>query len=151
MKNFTVKTTCVAAGCLLVACFAMTAQAETTALGGVPVGVNDALLASTRAVNLRQSIVANIPGTGAGAVVPLHAALATANNVRLWDEVVPPMPLPTPTQVSMALPDAPHMTATTSRMPQMSHVSPPALASGMQPTTLSVNAGVGRIPTRLSR
>lgn len=140
-----VKMTCVAMGCLVAACFAVSAQAQAVDMRGVPVSVSDALLASTRAANLQHSIVANVPGIAPVVIAPAHTVAATANNVRLWDEVVPPAPLPKPTQASISLPDGPRMIAA------VSHVAPPALTAGLQPTRLSVNAGVGRMPPRLSR
>ncbi|WP_150612310.1 hypothetical protein [Pandoraea terrigena] len=148
MKMFTVKTTRVAIVCLVTASFTITAQAEITVIGSIPVGVSDALLSSTRAANLQQSIVAFAPGTGAGAVAPLHATVTTANNVRLWDEVIPPTPLPKPTQASMSLPDAPRMIAVVSQIP---HASLPALTAGFRPAQLSLNLGVGRIQSSQSR
>ncbi|WP_150610618.1 hypothetical protein [Pandoraea cepalis] len=144
-QKISVKMTCVAMGCLVAACFAISAQAQSADMRGVPVAVSDALLASTRAANLQHSIVANVPGIAPVAIAPGHAVAATANNVRLWDEVVPPAPLPKPTQASISVPDGPRMIAA------ISHVSPPALAAGMQPTRLSVNAGVGHMPPRPSR
>ncbi|VVE41163.1 hypothetical protein PSO31014_04138 [Pandoraea soli] len=140
-----VKMTCVAMGCLVAACFAVSAQAQAVDMRGVPVSVSDALLASTRAANLQHSIVAKVPGIAPVVIAPAHTVAATGNNVRLWDEVVPPAPLPKPTQASISLPDGPRMIAA------VSHVAPPALAAGLLPTRLSVNAGVGRMPPRLSR
>ncbi|VVE40420.1 hypothetical protein PCE31106_04105 [Pandoraea cepalis] len=144
-KKISVKMTCVAMGCLVAACVAVSAQAQAVDMRGVPVAVSDALLASTRAANLQHSIVANVPGIAPVAIAPAHTVAQTANNVRLWDEVVPPAPLPKPTQASISLPNGPRMIAA------ISHVSPPALSAGMQPTRLSVNAGVGAMPPRSSR
>ncbi|WAL84543.1 hypothetical protein OYT13_09000 [Pandoraea sp. XJJ-1] len=144
-KKISVKMTCVAMGCLVAACVAVSAQAQAVDMRGVPVAVSDALLASTRAANLQHSIVANVPGIAPVAIAPAHTVAQTANNVRLWDEVVPPAPLPKPTQASISLPNGPRMIAA------ISHVSPPALSAGMQPTRLSVNAGVGAMPPRPSR
>lgn len=139
MDRISVKTTRRALCCLAAACFAITARAETIGVGAMPIAVSDALLASTRAANLPRDIVAHIPGAVPAAIAPVNATTTAANNVRLWDEVIPPAPSPKPTQASMSLPGPLPMTAT------VSHFSPPVLASGMRETSLKFNVNLGRM------
>ncbi|VVD83870.1 hypothetical protein [Pandoraea fibrosis] len=154
MIRITIKTTRTAMLCLATACFASAAQADITGVAGVPAIVSDALLASTRAANLQPSVVANLSGITRAGVAPINAtntANATttiANNVRLWDEVIPPAPAPKPTQATMMSPGQPPSAVTAA---SYSSNSPSSLASGLQPASLKVNASAGRIPVGISR
>lgn len=148
MFKITVKTMRSATFSLVAACSAGAAQADMSGLAGAPVAVSDMLLASTRAVNLQQNVVANLSGTPPAVVVPVNTTTTTANNVRLWDEVIPPAPAPKPTQASATLPAQPRPAVTASAH---SPNSPPSLSPGLQTTSLKVNAGVGRVPVGISR
>ncbi|VVD81674.1 hypothetical protein PHO31112_01135 [Pandoraea horticolens] len=151
MFKITVKTMRSATFSLAAACFASAAQADITGIAGVPVAVSDMLLASTRAANLQQSVVANLSGTAPVVVAPVNATTTTANNVRLWDEVIPPAPAPKPTQASATFPAQPHPAVTASAYSANSPNSPPSLASGLQTTSLKGNANVGRVPVGIAR
>ncbi|VVG70588.1 hypothetical protein PAP18089_01550 [Pandoraea apista] len=150
MIRITVKTTRSAMFCLAAACFASAAQADITGGAGVSASVSDALLASTRAANFQHSVVANLSGVAPATAVPVNATNTTttvANNVRLWDEVIPPAPAPKPTQATMRLPGQP---APAVSMSSYSPNSPSSLASGLQTTSLKVNASAGRLPAGIS-
>lgn len=154
MIRINVKTTRTAMFCLVTACFATAAQADITGVAGVPASVSDALLASTRAANLQQSVVANLSGIAPAMVAPVNAtntansATTVANNVRLWDEVIPPAPAPKPTQATMTLPGQPAPVVTAA-----SHASNSAspLTAGLQTTSLKVSTSVGRVLAGVSR
>ncbi|MDM8359608.1 hypothetical protein [Pandoraea communis] len=150
MFKITVKTMRSTTFSLVAACFAGAAQADMTGIAGAPVPVSDMLLASTRAANLQQSVVANLSGATPVVVVPVNATITTttANNVRLWDEVIPPAPAPKPTQASATLPVQPRLAVTASAY---SPNSLPSLAPGLQTTSLKVNVSVGRVPVGIPR
>lgn len=145
MFKITVNTTRSAMFCLAAACFASAAQADVTGIAGVPIAVSDALLASTRAANLQKSVVANLSGAAPAVIAPVNATTVASNGVRLWDEVIPPAPAPKPTQASMTSPGQMRTTVATS------NYSPPSLTSGMQTTSLKVNASVSRMPSGMAR
>ncbi|VVE87972.1 hypothetical protein [Pandoraea bronchicola] len=148
MFKITVKTTRSAMFCLAAAGFASTAQADITGAAGVPVAVSDALLASTRAANLQQSVVANLSGATPAVIAPVHATNTASNSVRLWDEVIPPAPAPKPTQASMT---SPGQLQPAFAVSSYSPYSPASQSSGMQTTSLKVNASIGRVPTGMPR
>jgi hypothetical protein len=147
MFKITVNTTRSAMLCLATACFANTAQADIT---GIPGAVSDALLASTRAANLQQSVVANLSGAAPAGIAPVNATNLASSSVRLWDEVIPPAPAPKPTQASMISPNQPRTTVATSAYAPYSSNASPALASGMQTTSLKANASVSRMPSGMA-
>ncbi|VVD89300.1 hypothetical protein [Pandoraea anhela] len=165
MFKITVSTTRSALFCLTAACLANAAHADVGSAGGiggatggisgagVPTAVSDALLASTHAANLQRSIVTRIGGTGPAAIAPVHAtAITTANNVRLWDEVIPPAPSPKPTQASLAPSQTSAASAPSRTTVSVSSAAPmpqaPQTSSTMVATNLSGN--VGATLTRLA-
>lgn len=145
MFKITVSTTHSAMFCLVAVCFAGTAQADmigAVGIGNAPAAVSDALLASTRAVNLPSGVVTNIGGARAATVAPVNAT-TVANNVRLWDEVIPPAPSPKPTQVSLTLPQPATMVAAPQR-PQMA-------SPGIMAVSLKTNVGAPPMPSATLR
>ncbi|WP_087722812.1 hypothetical protein [Pandoraea sp. PE-S2T-3] len=118
--------------CVAVACITTPAYADSLDVGAVPAAVSDALLNSTRATNAQRTlVVSNVPGGAASAIAPVNATMTTANNVRLWDEVIPPVPSPKPTQAS------------TSNLPRTVVAS---AQSNLQRTSLNINATSSRLP-----
>jgi hypothetical protein len=133
MFKITVNTTRSAMFCLASACLASSAHADLTATGGAPVAVSDAWLAATHAVNLQRSLVGNLGGVAPATIAPVNATQTVANNVRLWDEVIPPAPSPKPTQASLTLPAHPRTTAANPAPVQV------GTAAGLQTTSLRIN------------
>lgn len=148
MFKFTINATRSAMFCLAGACFASSAHADLASAGGLPVAVSDALLASTHAANLQHGLIGNLGNLGGAApatVAPVNAPQPLANNVRLWDEVIPPAPSPKPTQASLALPGQPR-TAAVNPAP-----APVGTAAGLQTTSLRITTGAGRTPAGFAR
>ncbi len=139
MLRINVKTTRSAMFCVAAACFAGSAQADIIGIGVPNAAVSDALLATTQAANLQRSLVTNLSGTAPAAIAPVNSTVTTANNVRLWDEVIPPAPAPKPTQASTTSPGQPRTTFAVAQYPA------PSLSSGMQTISLKVNASTVRI------
>lgn len=130
MSHNFVNTTRTAMFCVVVACFAAPVYADSFDVGVVPVAVSDALLNSTRATNAQRTlVVTNLPGAAPSAIAPLTTT-TVANNVRLWDEVIPPAPSPKPTQASTSMP----RTVVASSQ------------SNLQSTSLNVGASSSRMP-----
>lgn len=142
MFNISVSTTRSAVFCLAAACFASTAQADIVGVGGMPATVSDALLASTHAANISRSLVTSLGNAGPTTIAPVNSTATVANNVRLWDEVIPPAPSPKPTQASLPATAQPRTTMAASSMPQTT--------SGMMATNLKVNAS-GRMGSAAAR
>ncbi|WP_150678646.1 hypothetical protein [Pandoraea pneumonica] len=130
MSYISVSTTRTAMFCVAVACFTAPVHADSFDVSAVPVAVSDALLNSTRATNAQRALVTSLPGAAPSAIAPLTAT-TVANNVRLWDEVIPPAPSPKPTQAS------------TSGMPRTVVASS---QSNLQSTSLNVSASSSRMP-----
>lgn len=148
MFKITVSTTRSAMFCLAAACFASTAHADVIgagAIGSLPATVSDALLAGAR-TNLQRSIVTSIGSAAPTAIAPVQSTTTVANNVRLWDEVIPPAPAPKPTQAAMP---ASAQTRTTVAVAQPM----PQTASGMMATSYKINAGaaMSRMPVGAAR
>ncbi|MGR9585217.1 hypothetical protein [Pandoraea sputorum] len=141
MFKISVSTTRSAVFCLAAACFASTAQADVIGVGGMPATVSDALLASTHAANISRSLVTSIGSAGPTTIAPVNST-TVANNVRLWDEVIPPAPSPKPTQASLPATAQPRTTMAVSSTPQ------PTV--GMMATNLKVNAS-GRMGSAAAR
>ncbi|VVE82022.1 hypothetical protein [Pandoraea sputorum] len=141
MFNISVSTTRSAVFCLAAACFASTAQADVIGVGGMPATVSDALLASTHAANISRSLVTSIGSAGPTTIAPVNST-TVANNVRLWDEVIPPAPSPKPTQASLPATAQPRTTMAASSTPQTT--------VGMMATNLKVNAS-GRMGSAAAR
>lgn len=141
MFKISVSTTRSAVFCLAAACFASTAQADVIGVGGMPATVSDALLASTHAANISRSLVTSIGSAGPTTIAPVNST-TVANNVRLWDEVIPPAPSPKPTQASLPATAQPRTTMAVSSTPQT--------AVGMMATNLKVNAS-GRMGSAAAR
>lgn len=141
MFKISVSTTRSAVFCLATACFASTAQADVIGVGGMPATVSDALLASTHAANISRSLVTSIGSAGPTTIAPVNST-TVANNVRLWDEVIPPAPSPKPTQASLPATAQPRTTMAVSSTPQ------PTV--GMMATNLKVNAS-GRMGSAAAR
>ncbi|VVE45688.1 hypothetical protein PMO31116_04352 [Pandoraea morbifera] len=139
MFKITVVSTRSAMFCLACACIASSAQADVTGAGIPNIAVSDALLATTRAANLQQSVVAHLSGAKPTALAPVNSTLTTANNVRLWDEVVPPAPSPKPTQASNA-PQGQLRTTVAIAQPPTRQFAP-----GMQATSFKVDASTVRV------
>ncbi|WP_147284517.1 hypothetical protein [Pandoraea pulmonicola] len=149
MFKITVNTTRSAMFCLASACLASSAHAELTTTGGVPVAVSDALLATTHAANLQRGLVGNLGGVAPATVAPVNATQTVANNVRLWDEVIPPAPSPKPTQASLTLPSQPRTAAVSPTPVQV------GTAASLQTTSLRVsnvnNAATARMHAGFAR
>ncbi|BET09321.1 hypothetical protein [Pandoraea sputorum] len=141
MFKISVSTTRSAVFCLAAACFASTAQADVIGVGGMPATVSDALLASTHAANISRSLVTSIGSAGPTTIAPVNST-TVANDVRLWDEVIPPAPSPKPTQASLPATAQPRTTMAVSSTPQ------PTV--GMMATNLKVNAS-GRMGSAAAR
>ncbi|AKC70368.1 hypothetical protein [Pandoraea oxalativorans] len=141
MFKISVSTTRRAVFCLAAACIASTAQADVIGVGGIPATVSDALLASTHAANVSRSLVTSIGHAGPTSIAPVNSTATVANNVRLWDEVIPPAPSPKPTQASLPATAQPRTTIAASSMPQ---------TTGMMATNLKVNAS-GRMGSAAAR
>ncbi|AJC17485.1 hypothetical protein [Pandoraea sputorum] len=141
MFKISVSTTRSAVFCLAAACFASTAQADVIGVGGMPATVSDALLASTHAANISRSLVTSIGSAGPTTIAPVNST-TVANNVRLWDEVIPPAPSPKPTQASLPATAQPRTTMAVSSTPQTT--------VGMMATNLKVNAS-GRMGSAAAR
>ncbi|VVE67679.1 hypothetical protein PAN31117_02684 [Pandoraea anapnoica] len=141
MFKISVSTTRSAVFCLAAACFASTAQADVVGVGGMPATVSDALLASTHAANISRSLVTSIGNAGPTTIAPVNST-TVANNVRLWDEVIPPAPSPKPTQASLPATAQPRTTIAVSSMSQTT--------TGMMATNLKVNAS-GRMGSAAAR
>ncbi|MCI3204669.1 MULTISPECIES: hypothetical protein [Pandoraea] len=144
MFKITVSTTRRAIFCVAAACIANTAQADVNGLGSiggaVPVAVSDALLASTHAANLQRSLVTSIGNAAPAALAPAHSTtISTANNVRLWDEVIPPAPSPKPTQASLPPSAQPRTIVAVSASQPMPQVQ--QAPSTMMATSFKANAG----------
>lgn len=139
MFNFSVVSTRSAMFCMACACIASSAQADVTGAGIPNIAVSDALLATTRAANLQQSVVAHLPGATPTALAPVSSTLTTANNVRLWDEVIPPAPSPKPTQASSA-PQGQLRTTVAIAQP-----STHPIAAGLLATSFTLNASTVRV------
>ncbi|AJP57207.1 hypothetical protein UC34_09740 [Pandoraea vervacti] len=144
MFKITVSTTRSATLCLAAVCFASAAQADimgAARLGGIagdamPATVSDALLASARAANLQQSLVTRMGNAAQVTIAPVNATTTVANNVRLWDEVIPPAPSPKPTQAAAPASAQPAALARTSvAVAQM-----PTTTPAMMQTSVKVNA-----------
>ncbi|MFK0375489.1 hypothetical protein [Pandoraea sp. NPDC090278] len=140
MFKISVSTTRRAVFCLAAACFASTAQADIVGIGGMPATVSDALLASTHAANVSRSLVTSIGSAGPTTIAPVNST-TVANNVRLWDEVIPPAPSPKPTQASLPATAQPRTTIAVSSMPQ---------TTGMMATNFKINAS-GRMGSAAAR
>lgn len=145
MFKITINASRTAIACLAGACFASPAHAELTGAGGMPVVVSDALLATTRAANLHGGLVGNVGGAPSVGIAPVNATPTSANNVRLWDEVIPPAPSPKPTQASLTVPGQPRTLAVSALSAQV------GAAAGMQSTSLRVNTNSGRMPPGFPR
>jgi hypothetical protein len=156
MFKITVSTTRSATLCLAAACFASAAQADVmgaTSLGGIggaiPATVSDTLLASTRAANLQQSLVTRIGNAGQVTIAPVNATTTVANNVRLWDEVIPPAPSPKPTQAAAPASAQPATLARTSvAVAQIPTTTPALMQTSMKfntSNTASAGASVARM------
>ncbi|WP_331693358.1 hypothetical protein [Pandoraea sputorum] len=141
MFKISVSTTRSAVFCLAAACFASTAQADVIGVGGMPATVSDALLASTHAANISRSLVTSIGSAGPTTIAPVNST-TVANNVRLWDEVIPPAPSPKPTQASLPATAQPRTTMAVSSTPQTT--------VGMMATNFKVNAS-GRMGSAAAR
>ena len=155
MFKITVSTTRSAMFCLAAACFASTAHADIIgvgAIGGLPATVSDALLAGARA-NLQRSIVTSIGSAAPTAIAPVQSTTTVANNVRLWDEVIPPAPAPKPTQAALPASAQPRTTIAVAQPVPLPQASMPQTASAMMATSYKVNAGatISRMPIGAAR